>query len=37
MPVDASWSYERVVATSGGIVPDSHLMRARLRFYIAPF
>jgi hypothetical protein len=37
MPVDASWGYERVVSTSGGIVPDSHVMRARLRFYLTLF
>lgn len=33
LPVDASWSYERVVRASGGIVPDRHVMSARLRFY----
>jgi hypothetical protein len=37
MPVDASWSYERIVAASGGIVPDPSTMRARLRFYFDPF
>ncbi|HKT59967.1 MAG TPA: hypothetical protein VJQ46_07935, partial [Gemmatimonadales bacterium] len=33
LPVDASWSYERVVRTTGGIVPDRHAMTARLRLY----
>ena len=37
MPVDASWSYERVVRATGGIVPDRHAMRARLRFYVDLF
>jgi hypothetical protein len=37
MPVDASWSYERVVSTSGGIVPDLNTMRARFRVYFDPF
>jgi len=37
LPVDASWSYERVVRTTGGIVPDRHVMRARLRFYFGLF
>lgn len=33
LPVDASWSYERVIREGGGRVPDSHLMRARFRVY----
>ena len=33
MPVDASWSYERVIQAGGGRVPDSHLMRGQLRLY----
>jgi hypothetical protein len=33
LPVDAGWSYERVVSASGGIVPDVHRVRARLRLY----
>jgi hypothetical protein len=33
LPVDAGWTYERVVAASGGIVPDIHRIRARLRLY----
>jgi len=37
LPVDASWSYERVVSTSGGIVPDPATVQARLRFYFEPF
>jgi hypothetical protein len=37
LPVDASWSYERVVRATGGIVPDRNAMRARLRFYFGLF
>jgi hypothetical protein len=37
LPVDASWSYERVVRATGGIVPDRHAMRARFRFYFDLF
>jgi hypothetical protein len=37
LPVDASWSYERVVRTTGGIVPDRHAMRARFRVYFQLF
>jgi hypothetical protein len=37
LPVDASWSYERVVRATGGIVPDRHAMRARLRVYFGLF
>jgi hypothetical protein len=33
MPVDASWSYERVLRAGGGRVPDSHAVRGRLRVY----
>jgi hypothetical protein len=33
LPVDAGWSYERVVSASGGIVPDIHRLKARLRLY----
>ncbi len=33
MPVDAGWTYERVVGASGGIVPDVHRVRARFRVY----
>jgi hypothetical protein len=32
-PVDASWSYERVLRAGGGRVPDSHAIRGRLRMY----
>lgn len=32
-PVDASWTYERVLRAGGGRVPDSHLIRGRLRMY----
>ena len=32
-PVDAVWSYERVLRAGGGRVPDSHAVRARLRVY----
>jgi len=37
LPVDATWSYERVIRATGGIVPDRHAMRARLRFYFGLF
>ena len=33
LPVDASWSYERVLRAGGGRVPDSHAVRARFRVY----
>ncbi|MGH7581099.1 MAG: hypothetical protein ACREM9_13045 [Gemmatimonadales bacterium] len=33
LPVDAGWTYERVVSASGGIVPDVHRIKARLRLY----
>jgi hypothetical protein len=37
LPVDASWSYERVVRATGGIVPDRHVMQARFRVYFDLF
>jgi hypothetical protein len=37
LPVDASWGYERVVRTTGGIVPDRHTFRARFRAYFGIF
>ena len=37
LPIDASWSYQRVVRSSGGIVPDRHSMQARFRFYFGLF
>ena len=33
LPVDASWTYERVLRGGGGRVPDSHAIRARLNVY----
>jgi hypothetical protein len=33
LPVDAGWTYERILSASGGIVPDTHRIRARLRLY----
>jgi hypothetical protein len=33
LPVDAGWSYERVIRASGGLVPKVHRLRARLRVY----
>ena len=33
LPVDASWTYERVLRSGGGRVPDSHAIRARLNVY----
>jgi len=33
LPVDAGWSYERVLRTGGGRVPDTHAMRGRFRVY----
>jgi hypothetical protein len=36
-PVDASWGYERIVRTSGGIVQDRHTFRARFRAYFGIF
>ncbi len=37
LPVDASWGYERIVRTSGGIVQDRHTFRARFRVYFGVF
>jgi hypothetical protein len=37
LPVDASWTYERVVGASGGIVPDRQTVRAQLRLYFGIF
>jgi hypothetical protein len=33
LPVDASWSYERVLRSKKGRVPDTHRVQARLRLY----
>jgi hypothetical protein len=33
LPVDASWSYERVLREGGGRVPDTHRVSARFRVY----
>ena len=33
LPVDAGWSYERVLRASGGLVPNTHRLRANLRVY----
>jgi hypothetical protein len=33
LPVDAGWTYERVIGASGGIVPDVHRIRGRFRLY----
>ncbi len=32
-PVDASWSYERILRAGGGRVPDTHRVSARFRVY----
>ncbi|HEX6103949.1 MAG TPA: hypothetical protein VFZ26_00110 [Gemmatimonadales bacterium] len=37
LPVDAGWSYERVLRASGGVVPDVHRLRARFRVYLGIF
>lgn len=37
LPLDASWGYERIVRTTGGVVPDRHTFRARLRAYFGLF
>jgi hypothetical protein len=37
LPVDASWGYERIVRTSGGMVQDRHTFRARFRAYFGIF
>jgi len=33
LPVDASWSYERVLRSGGGRVPDTHVVRGQFRVY----
>jgi hypothetical protein len=33
LPVDASWSYERVLRAGGGRVPDTHRVTGRFRVY----
>ncbi len=33
LPVDATWSYERVLRSSKGRVPDTHRVRASFRMY----
>jgi hypothetical protein len=33
LPVDASWSYERVLRAGGGRVPDTHRLAAQFRVY----
>jgi hypothetical protein len=33
LPVDAGWTYERVLRAGGGRVPDSHAVRGRFRVY----
>jgi hypothetical protein len=33
LPVDASWSYERVIRSGNGVVPDSHRIRGQFRMY----
>jgi hypothetical protein len=33
LPVDATWSYQRVLRASGVRVPDSHAVRASLKVY----
>ena len=33
LPVDASWSYERVLRAGGGRVPDTHAIRGKFRVY----
>jgi hypothetical protein len=33
LPVDASWSYERVLRAGGGRVPDTHAVRGSFRVY----
>jgi hypothetical protein len=37
LPVDASWGYERIVRTTGGLVQDRHTFRARFRAYFGLF
>jgi hypothetical protein len=33
LPVDASWSYERVLRSGKGRVPNTHRVQAKLRMY----
>lgn len=33
LPVDASWSYERVIRSGNGVVPDAHRVRGQFRMY----
>jgi hypothetical protein len=33
LPVDASWTYERVLWAGGGRIPDTHALRGRFRVY----
>jgi hypothetical protein len=33
LPVDASWSYERVLRAGGGRIPDTHAVRGKFRVY----
>jgi hypothetical protein len=33
LPVDASWSYERILRAGGGRVPDTHRVSAQFRVY----
>jgi hypothetical protein len=33
LPVDGSWSYERVLRSGNGVVPNTHRIQARLRMY----
>ncbi len=37
LPVDAGWSYERVIKGSDGRVPNSHSFTARFRLYFGLF
>lgn len=37
LPVDAAWTYERVLSASSGIVPDVHRLRGLFRVYIGVF
>jgi hypothetical protein len=37
LPVDAGWSYERVVRATGGRVANTHAMTARFRVYFGLF
>ena len=37
LPIDAGWSYERVIAAGGGAVPNTHRLRARFRVYFGLF